>query len=56
MREQKVPIGFIQTLCSKNVKGNLCRYIELIRNAAEKIAQIICLQILYKPIFKRIVD
>ncbi|WP_421775171.1 hypothetical protein [Gracilimonas sp.] len=56
MREQKAFIGLIQTYCSKKVKDSFYRQIELIREAAEKGAHIICMQVLSNPILKRIDD
>lgn len=47
MNKEKVTIGLIQTSCTENPKDNLYRQMGLIRDAAEKGAQIICLQELF---------
>jgi N-carbamoylputrescine amidase len=47
MNDQKVSIGLIQTSCSDNPKDNLYQQMGLIRNAADKGANIICLQELF---------
>ncbi|MEQ8523326.1 carbon-nitrogen hydrolase [Gracilimonas sp.] len=51
MGEQKVSIGLIQTSSSKNPKDNLYQQMGLIREAAEKGAQIICLQELFNTTY-----
>ena len=47
MDKTKVSIGLIQTSCSDNPKDNLYQQMGLIREAAEKGAQIVCLQELF---------
>lgn len=47
MNEQLVTLGLIQTQCSDNPKDNLYRQMGLVRDAAAKGAQIICLQELF---------
>ena len=51
MGDQKVSIGLIQTSSSKNPKDNLYQQMGLIREAAEKGAQIICLQELFNTTY-----
>lgn len=47
MEKENILIGLIQTTSTKNPKDNLYRQMGLIREAAEKGAQIICLQELF---------
>jgi N-carbamoylputrescine amidase len=47
-REQKFRIGLAQFACSKNVDENLDKAVEMIREAAQKGAQIVCLQELFR--------
>lgn len=47
MKKENVTIGLIQTSCTKNPKDNLYRQMGLVREAAEKGAQIVCLQELF---------
>ncbi len=47
MNKENVTIGLIQTTCTKNPKDNLYRQMGLVREAAEKGAQIVCLQELF---------
>ena len=51
MKNEKVTIGLIQTACSKNPKDNLYTQMGLIRDAAEKGAQIVCLQELFNTLY-----
>lgn len=51
MGDQKVSIGLIQTSSSKNPKDNLYQQMGLIREAAKKGAQIICLQELFNTTY-----
>ncbi|MEX2477881.1 MAG: carbon-nitrogen hydrolase [Gracilimonas sp.] len=51
MKEEKVTLGLIQTSCSKNPKDNLYRQMGLVREAAEKGAQIVCLQELFNTVY-----
>jgi N-carbamoylputrescine amidase len=47
LAEKKVKIGMVQVACSKDKGENLTKHIEKIREAAQKGAQIICLQELF---------
>lgn len=51
MKEETVVLGLIQTKNSENPKDNLYRQMGLIRDAAEKGAQIICLQELFNTLY-----
>ncbi|MEX0610294.1 MAG: carbon-nitrogen hydrolase [Balneolaceae bacterium] len=46
-KSEKVTLALVQTHCSNNPKDNLFRQIGLIREAAKKGAQIVCLQELF---------
>lgn len=51
MNTENINIGLIQTSASKNPRENLYRQMALIREAAEKGAQIVCLQELFNTIY-----
>lgn len=51
MKDQTVSLGLIQTSCTQNPKDNLYRQMGLVRDAAEKGAQIICLQELFNTTY-----
>ena len=51
MNKEIVTIGLIQTDCSKDPKDNLYTQMSLIREAAEKGAQIVCLQELFNTLY-----
>ncbi|MFA5669467.1 MAG: carbon-nitrogen hydrolase [Balneolaceae bacterium] len=46
-----VKLGLVQTQCNENPTENLYRHMSLIREAAEKGAQIICLQELFNTLY-----
>ena len=48
MQEQKVTIGLVQTSVSEDLDFNLKKSIERTREAANRGAQIVCLQELYR--------
>ncbi|HTX89105.1 MAG TPA: carbon-nitrogen hydrolase [Bacteroidales bacterium] len=51
MEPRKVNIGMIQMACSENPQENLDKTVSLIRHCAEKGAQIICLQELFRNLY-----
>lgn len=51
MKDSKVIIGLIQTNCGSAPQDNLYRQMGLIREAAEKGAQIVCLQELFNTLY-----
>lgn len=51
MAEKIIQIGIIQTSCTRDKKENTKQTVNLIRKAAEKNAQIICLQELFNTLY-----
>src|SRR5690554_6531660 len=50
-KNKTVKLGLVQTQCNENPTENLYRHMSLIRDAAEKGAQIICLQELFNTLY-----
>ncbi len=51
MAEKKVKVGLIQMSCTKDTDANLNKTITKIREAAQKGAQIVCLQELFRSLY-----
>lgn len=51
MAEKKVKVGLVQVSCSGDVEANMKKTLEKIREAAQKGAQIICLQELFRSLY-----
>jgi N-carbamoylputrescine amidase len=51
LKNSNLKIGLIQTYCQADKEANLLRSIELIRSAAEKGAQVVCLQELFASLY-----
>ncbi|HVD99182.1 MAG TPA: carbon-nitrogen hydrolase [Cytophagaceae bacterium] len=51
MAEKKVKVGLVQVSCTKDKNENLQKHIEKIREAAQKGAQIVCLQELFLSLY-----
>lgn len=51
MGERKVKVGLIQTSCTKDPAANFSKTVSKIREAAQKGAQIICLQELFRSLY-----